>query len=67
MAWFNLKFHPKCLRTRLLTPIILLVVAGSTSISITQELTARRHIKILVNQRGVTVLEGLAKRLQERQ
>ena len=67
MPWLNAKLRPKRLRTRLLAPIIFLVLIGSASISVIEEIAARRHTEVLVNQRGSTVLEGIAKRLEERQ
>src|SRR5581483_11033331 len=55
------------LRARLLMPVLILVLSGAISLSLIDNVLARRQVESLVSQRGATVLEGVTQRLDERQ
>lgn len=61
------KLRPSRLRTRLLAPIVFLVVIGSACLGAIEEITTSKQIEVLVNQRGATVLGEIVHRLRDRQ
>ncbi|MBI4277292.1 MAG: EAL domain-containing protein [Armatimonadetes bacterium] len=54
------------LRTRLLAPIVALVVIAGAGLGAMEDVLARRQTDLLVNRYGASVLEGIARRVQER-
>ena len=55
------------LRTRLLTPIVVLVLLSVASLGLTSDLSTRALTDLLISQRAATALEGVAERLHERE
>ena len=55
------------LRTRLLTPIVVLVLISVATLGLTSDLSTRALTELLIRQRATSVLEGVAERLQERE
>lgn len=55
------------LRSRLIVPIFVLVLLATLGLGAAQQFSARRQAELLVSQRGTTVLEEIAQRLQDRQ
>ena len=64
---FHAKAHRWGLRTRLLTPIVVLVLVSVATLGLTSDLSSRALTELLVNQRAMSVLEGVTERLAERQ
>ncbi len=60
------KLRPRRLRARLLAPVIVLVAAGSVGISLVEDIATHWQIKLLTEQKGSLVLQGILQRLQDR-
>ena len=52
------------LRTRLLTPIVVLVLISVATLGLTSDLSTRALAELLIRQRATSVLEGVAERLE---
>ncbi len=67
MKDWKTKLLPKSLRAQLLNPIIFLVIAVSVGMGAIEEIASRTQLKVLVDRQGDVVLQGINKRLQDKQ